>query len=336
MASGRPPPNVLLFGTGSVGAVYLYELLAAGCKVTAVCRSNYGQVAEHGFRLTSVRHGNQQYRPTQVVQTIYECQDEVFDYILICSKAFPGSVPSLAELLQPALQNRPDTVIVMAQNGIMLEDELAQAYPDNVLLSGVVYLPATQTAPGVIEYPEMLNLLELGTYPADATAPAQAKAHDFAELIRRGGGASEVHDNIQTARWTKLVMNATWNPICALSLCTDGEFLLSSELAFDLVWKNALEVISLAKALGVPGVTEDAARSKLKIAIDRSKNGTGRANSMLQDVRQNRPFEVEAILGNMVRLAKLHGVDVPRLETLYALLKGRLAAQMIAAAGKTP
>jgi 2-dehydropantoate 2-reductase len=130
-------------------------------------------------------------------------------------------------------------------------------------------------------------------------------------------------------------MNATWNPICALSLCTDGEFLLSSELAFELVWKNVLEVISLAKALGVPGVTEDAARSKLKIAIDRSKNGTGRANSMLQDVRQNRPFEVEAILGNMVRSAKLHGVDVPRLETLYALLKGRLAAQTIEALRKT-
>ena len=37
---GRPT-KVLLFGAGSIGAVYLYQLQQAGCEVTAVCRSNY-------------------------------------------------------------------------------------------------------------------------------------------------------------------------------------------------------------------------------------------------------------------------------------------------------
>lgn len=327
MTASEHARNILLFGTGAVGSVYLYELLSAGCTVTAVCRANYAHVKEHGFRLTSTRYGNVNYRPTHVVRDMSECLDQTFDYILVCAKSFPGSQPSLAELLSPALVNKPDTAIVLAQNGINIEEEVAQAYPYNTILSGSVYLPAAQISPGVIDYPEMLNLLELGTYPSNATAVHKAKAVEFAQLICRGGGTAEVHDDIQIARWSKLIMNGTWNPICALSLCTDGGFLLSSDVAYDLVWKNVLEVISLAKAVGVPGVTEDVARKKLQIAVERSQKGTGRENSMLQDVRQGRPFEVEAILGNAVKVAKKHGVDVPRLKTLYALLKARLVAQ---------
>ena len=50
--------------------------------------------------------------------------------------------------------------------------------------------------------------------------------------------------------------------------------------------------------------------------------------SMLQDIRQGRQFEVEAIIGNTVRLGKQYCVGMPRLETLYALLKGRSQAQL--------
>jgi len=42
--------------------------------------------------------------------------------------------------------------------------------------------------------------------------------------------------------------------------------------------------------------------------------------SMLLDARRGRPFEVEVILGEVVRMARSVGVDIPRVETLYALL----------------
>jgi 2-dehydropantoate 2-reductase len=47
---------------------------------------------------------------------------------------------------------------------------------------------------------------------------------------------------------------------------------------------------------------------------------------MLQDVKHGRLFEVEAIVGNTVRLAREHAVSMPRLETVYALAKGRYEA----------
>lgn len=317
------PVEVLLFGAGSIGAVYLYQLQQAGCRVTAVCRSNYLSVKENGFRLNSVRYGNVVYKPDQVVRDVSECQQK-FDYILVCTKSYPGSTPSLPDMLGPVVKGRPDTAIVLAQNGIMIEEEVAVAFPDNPLLSGVVYLPATQIEPGVIDYPEMLNLLELGTYPTNAPTRCKLAAESFVKLMILGGGAAEVHGNIQISRWSKLLLNCVWNPICALTLCTDGDFLLSSEpYAHELAWETMLEIIELARKTGVEGVTQEVALKKFQIAKTRAENGTGREMSMLQDIRLSRPMEVEAILGNVVRIGRENGLKMPRLATMYALVKAR-------------
>ncbi|KAL4895507.1 ketopantoate reductase PanE/ApbA C terminal-domain-containing protein [Aspergillus ambiguus] len=328
------PPSVLLFGVGSIGAVYLHQLQQAGCIVTAVCRSNYDAVQKNGFTLRSERFGTITYRPDHLVRTVADCPaDAVYDYLIVTTKSFPATSNSnsdnsqrqpLAAQLQPALAGRPSTTIVLAQNGIDIEPEIATAFPANPLLSGVIYLPATQTAPGIIEYPETLNLLELGTYPADAPAAHKASARRLADLMIRGGGEVAILDDIQTARWSKLLINASWNPICALALCTDGDFLRSSDpFAHDLVWGIMMEIVALARAMGVAGVDEAAAEKRFAIAKRRAEAMTGREPSMLQDVRQGRLFEVEAIVGNTVRVGRKWGVAMPRLETVYALAKGR-------------
>lgn len=326
-------PSVLLFGVGSVGGVYLYQLQQAGCTVTAVCRSNYDAVQQHGFTLQSKQFGTVTYRPDHVVRTLSDCPpDAVYDYLIVTTKSFPATSNSrspLAEQLQPALANRPNTTIVLAQNGIEIEPEIAAAFPANPLLSAVIYLPATQIAPGVIEYPETLNVLELGTYPADAPAAHKASAQVLAERMRAGGSDVSVLEDVQTARWAKLIVNASWNPVCALALCTDGDFLRCADpFARDLVWGIMMEIVALAKAAGVPGVDEEAAAKRMAVATRRAETRTGREPSMLQDVRQGRLFEVEAIVGNAVRLGRKWGVAMPRLETVYALAKGRYEAMV--------
>lgn len=327
-------PRVLLFGVGSVGAVYLHQLQRAGCFVTAVCRSNYAAVEKNGFTLISEpeHFGTVSYRPDQLVRSVADCPSyPPYDYVLVTAKSFPGSRPSLPEQIRPAIEGRPQTAIVLAQNGIDIEFEVAEAFPQNPILSAVVYLPAMQTEPGIVHLPEMLNRLELGTFPAHAPASHKSSAAAFAELMRRGGGrnagSATVLDDIQVARWSKLLLNASWNPICALSLCTDGDFLLTSQpFARDLVWGVMLEIIGLARRIGIAGIDEKVAEKQLSIALRRADLHTGRAMSMLQDVRQNRPFEVEAIVGNAVRLGRRWGFPMPRLETIYALARARYEA----------
>lgn len=52
------------------------------------------------------------------------------------------------------------------------------------------------------------------------------------------------------------------------------------------------------------------------------KNESMSLPSMAIDWQEGKPMEVEVILGNPVRIAKERGFEMPRMESLYALIKG--------------
>lgn len=62
----QPKLKILLAGTGGIGTVTAYALETGGrAEVTAILRSNYAVVKEHGFTIDSVDHGHiQGWRPT--------------------------------------------------------------------------------------------------------------------------------------------------------------------------------------------------------------------------------------------------------------------------------
>ncbi|TVY92907.1 Uncharacterized protein LAWI1_G006845 [Lachnellula willkommii] len=317
--------HILVFGAGGIGAVYIYIFMKAGATVTAVCRSNYEAVKRDGFTIHSVRLGNVHCQPN-VVRTIAEAASncsEPWDFLVICNKSFPGSSPSISDVIRPAVG--PSTGIVLLQNGIAIEEELAAAFPENPILSGVVYVPATQIRPGVIDCgTRSNNLLEIGTYPAPAPQSHKRAAEEIASLIREGGADAVVYDDVQPRRWSKLIVNASWNPITALSQCNIMDFRDSSPGAIDFVRAVMLEIVRVAQAVGIEGIDEASAETLLRSFLTRTDT---KEPSMLQDVRKGQPFEIEAIVGNTVRVAKAHGVEVPLLDALYVLGKGLLEAQ---------
>ena len=52
-----------------------------------------------------------------------------------------------------------------------------------------------------------------------------------------------------------------------------------------------------------------------------SKNTTGSRPSMYWDWVEGRRMELEAILGNPIRIAREKGIEMPRVQSLYALLR---------------
>lgn len=57
-------------------------------------------------------------------------------------------------------------------------------------------------------------------------------------------------------------------------------------------------------------------------AILRStERNTGGEPSMLLDWRKQAPMEIEVILGNPIRIAREKGIELPRMQSMYALLK---------------
>lgn len=108
----------------------------------------------------------------------------------------------------------PSTTFVIMQNGVGNEDPFRQAYPQNTIISGVIWIGATQTSPGVIKHMQAENT-ELGLFPRpDSSADEEnARLERFAAIMRQGGTHIAVEENIQVKRWEKVVWNAAWNSI---------------------------------------------------------------------------------------------------------------------------
>ncbi|KAI1100394.1 6-phosphogluconate dehydrogenase C-terminal domain-like protein [Jackrogersella minutella] len=328
-------PKALIFGTGSLGACYAWVLSkAVGQRnITAICRSNYDVASRDGFTIHSKLWGdNLKFRPrvarsvAEAVQASAADEQPFFDFVVVAAKALP-STPSVAELIRPAVL-KGTTGIVLIQNGIGIEDEYARLYPENPVLSTVAYFPATQVEPAVVHHREV-ELLHVGTYPA-ASVPDSHKqaARTFAELIGKGGATAKLHDDVQRERWGKLLVNAAWNPVCALTRLRDREFmdanaslgLGGSGDGLQFVREVMLEIAAVARACGYADVDEALVDYQIGRAAARGLPGV--QPSMLTDAFAGRSLEVDAIVGNAVRMARSRGVATPMLRTIYVLANG--------------
>ncbi|KAI6087528.1 6-phosphogluconate dehydrogenase C-terminal domain-like protein [Hypoxylon rubiginosum] len=326
-------PRALLFGAGSLGVPYAWVLSRAigESNVTAVCRSNFDEASRNGFTVHSKLWGNDlKYKPriakttAEAVQQIASDAQPFFDYVVVAAKALP-SYPPITELIGPAV-TAGKTSIVLLQNGIGIEDEYAERYPENPILSTVAYFPATQVSPGVVQHRE-IEMLHVGTYPASAPAAHKDAARNFVDLIKQGGASATLHDDVQRERWGKLLVNGPWNPVCALTRSRDRQFIDSKkpdhrngEDALGFIRDVMLEVAAVARACGYEDVDEKLVDFQINRA--RVRDLPGVQPSMLADVLEGRSMEADAIVGNAVRIAKEKGVPVPMLRTIYLLANG--------------
>jgi 2-dehydropantoate 2-reductase len=315
-------PRVVLIGTGSLGIVLGAFLHKAGAEIVCVCRSNYQAAKAHGFKVNSTVLGSYTYYP-KLVQSALEAQalaDQPFDYAVVATKAFPDENPSCVDIIGEAVSTT-HTVIVLVQNGIGIEKAYRRKFPANLIISAVAYMPSTRVSSIEVVQTETQRIL-MGAYPSRPVAGlVRDSMRIFQGLLSAGGAQAEIHADIQVERWKKLIGNATWNPICALSRCCDVELLGTSEVAGSFVEAAMYEIVAVARTLGYGDhVNEEVVKAQIQRSAIRPAPGV--QPSMMADMLQGNKMEVEVIVGEAVRLARENGVAVPRLETLYVLASG--------------
>ncbi|MDD2769916.1 MAG: 2-dehydropantoate 2-reductase [Methylococcus sp.] len=298
--------NILVIGTGAIGSFYGALLAKAGHSVAVAARSDYETVKANGIHVRSETLGDYSFRPAAVVRSGAELEARP-DCVLVCIKVVEGA--DRVGLLRGAVG--PGTSIVLISNGIGIEPEIAAAFPDNELISGLAFIGVTRTAPGEIWH-QAYGRLMLGNYPGGASERVKALAASF-EQAGVNGIATE---NITTARWQKCVWNAAFNPLSVLSGGLDTLEILSTQEA--LVRAIMQEIRTVAAATGHP-LPEDIVEKNIASTYKMPPYKT----SMLVDFEASQPMETEAILGNAVRAGQRAGVAIPHLESVYALMKLR-------------
>ncbi|RSM02861.1 hypothetical protein CEP52_007762 [Fusarium oligoseptatum] len=299
--------SVLIYGTGSIGAILAYLLSKSipEKNIYAVCRSNYNAAKEQGFTIDSDLWG------TGLSKQSSHHLDHS-DGSLLLQKA-TVNCPE-AEAIKPAVS--PNTTIVILQNGIAIEDPFRAAFPQAPILSCVLYTPVSQTGPTTFTH-GTLDKMYLGTFPADAPIHHLKACAKFTSLLSTGGAKAHHATDIQIERWKKLLINGSENPICALSGLRDAEFFRSSDGATAFMRDVMSEIAATARAAGYTAIDEGVVQEQLKLLTMRPLPGV--MPSMMADALAGRQMEVDVILGNTVRIAQENRVDAPLLKALLAL-----------------
>ena len=299
--------EILIVGAGGVGAYFGGRLAQGGATVSVVCRSDYEYVKNSGFDIKSI-NGDFIFKPEQVCRTVQEYTGDP-DFIIISLKALPEI--DIPEMIVPVVRDK--SAIVLLQNGIDIEHYVHDAYPNNELISGIAYIGVSRRGKGIIEH-QGGGTLSIGLFP-------EGESDSVSSLCRlwvNAGVECMVSNEIIRKRWEKLLWNVPFNSISVLAGNRNTKEIMSDVLLVDLAEKMMWEVVKVSESCGV-GLDHELVEWNLEY----TRNFPPYKSSMLLDYENGRKMESDAILGNVLKLAKQNSVVTPHIETVFALLNSR-------------
>lgn len=168
----RRPLEVLIFGTGAVGAIFGWRLAQhPDVRVSVVCRSNYERIKKHGVDMDTRLWGLGTFRPHRVVNSVSEVQDVSNEYIICANKIVHSNEVALEDATRPVV--RPETTLVSVQNGINVEQPLRNAFHEDTILSAICNASCQQMRPGLVQQASQIrpHAFHIGVFSHSFDAP---------------------------------------------------------------------------------------------------------------------------------------------------------------------
>jgi 2-dehydropantoate 2-reductase len=295
---------VLVYGAGGVGAFFGALLVKGGHDVHFVARP--GQVPalrSGGIRIRSTLIGDVEVPSPSVYASAADAGPA--DLVLVCVKTHQTG--AILDDVSAAVAEH--TVLVTMQNGVESDEVLASRCGASRVLPAVVYVGATLEEPGVVRHAAPARIA-LGARPGfDASRVAEVR-----DVLAATGQPVQISDDIQRERWRKLVWNASFNSVSAVTLRTPAE-LLALPATRALLVEIMREVVGVARALGI-GLSE----SDIDAHVAWTERAADMRTSTMVDRERGRTMEADALVGVIVRKGDQAGVAAPACRAMYALM----------------
>ena len=311
--------KVVVVGAGAIGAYIGAALVRSGTDVVLVARGPHLRaMQERGVRVLTPLGDFTAHPPaTDDLQAVTDA-----DAVFVALKSY--SLPALAPRLGPLLP--AGVVSIWAQNGFpwwyfhsyagplagqALESVdpkgiVARSVPAADAVGCVIYCSTEIIEPGVIRHVEGTRF-DIGEL--DGSKSPRCKV--ISEAFAAAGLKAPVDRNIREKVWLKLVGNAAFNPVTALTGATLHQL---GELpdVVEVLRSIMEECIAVAKCLDIDFPVSVERRLQAGLAVGDHKT------SMLQDLEHHKPLELDCMTGAVVELADLLGVDVPYTRAIHA------------------
>lgn len=300
--------KIVVIGPGALGCLFaasLAEQAEAEVWLLDHNAERAAQLAAQGIFIEY--HGQERRVPVQVTADPARLgQPDVF---VLCVKSH--QVLAALSLAKPLFS--PKSLVLALQNGISHLPILADQVSQTPWAAGVTALGATLLAPGHVRFAGQ-GITRLGFF-SNTSRHAAAKLLELAALLSRASLQTTVVDNILDHIWAKFFVNIGINALTAIHDCPNGALLESEENKQEMIGA-VREAILVAQAQGIRIIHDP-----ITTTIEVCRATAGNISSMLQDVRNHRPTEINAINGALVNEAERLGMAVPVNENLVRQIR---------------
>jgi len=300
-----PRIRICIVGCGAVGSLFAAHLARADeAEIWAydVWKDHTDAIRKNGLRLSGAADFTANLNATSDPKALPRC-----DYGIVATKAIHTGIA----IAQAAHAFAEDSAVCSVQNGVGNEEIIAEHVKH--VIRGTTFPAGHPIQPGHIGY-DIKGDTWIG--PFEPTHTPMNKVEELAGLMTRAGMNTIALRDARGAQWTKLIFNASTNPVGALTLLHHGgatRFGPTGKLFDDLMTEGE----QVAKALSIE-LHGDPRQLVQKAALAPGKH----PSSMLQDVLAKRPTEVDFMNGAIVRWGDQVGVPTPLNRALWELIKG--------------
>jgi 2-dehydropantoate 2-reductase len=302
--------HIGIIGPGALGCLFSTRLFLAADGQDKVLLIDHRperarQLNEQGIIYQS---GGEKHQITLPVSSTPE-QIGPLDALFFCVKShdLKNSLTFASPLFTPA------TLLIFMQNGIShLEYEHSEG------LQGIPVF-ATSSEGATLLNPGHIRHGGSGHTHLGFLSPRNKTDNDrlqgLTSLLQKGGIAASFSGDIRSRLWAKLFVNVGINALTAIYNWTNGQILVSSD-ARNTLKKLVREAEKIARATGIT-IKEDPVAAALTVC----KRTADNISSMLQDVRNCRPTEIEAINGAVSRLGKELNIATPVNDSIVSQIR---------------
>lgn len=297
--------KICIVGCGSVGSLFAAHLAKKGeAEVWAydLWKEHTEAISENGLRLSGAADFTAQLHATSDPRKLPRC-----DYGIVATKAMhtASAIAQVAHIFDER------SAVCSVQNGVGNEEIIAEHV--KLVIRGTTFPAGHPIAPGHIGY-DIKGDTWIG--PFEPTNTPLEKVQELAGLITRSGMNTIPLQDARGSQWSKLIFNASTNPVGALTQLHHGaatRFQPTGQLFNDLVAEGE----AVAKALGIQ------LHGDPRALVQKGANAPGKHRaSMLQDALAKRQTEVDFMNGAIVKRGEETGVPTPLNRALWQLIKG--------------
>lgn len=301
--------RVCIVGCGAIGSLYAAHLARAAEVWAFVRREDHARALnQEGLRVSGRHQFQVSLKATTQPDELPPCELGI-----VATKA-----TQVEESMAAVGSNFDQGAVISAQNGLGSEEIIA-AHTRGQVIRGTTFMSGTRHSDTHVQL-ELDTPTWIGPFEPRHTPYALVK--QAAELIVAGGLKAEALQDARPAQWSKLIFNSSVNGVSALTGLPHSPH-FAEESGFSDLGRLLHALIDegkrVAAAAGVELHEDPWEMNKIGAM-------TNHPTSMLYDVRNQLPTEVDFLSGAIAREAERAGVPAPLHTAVYRLIKGKEAS----------